>query len=1479
VIELSIHFTADDEEAPIEVRLFRADTGTWTDPVPFEPPLDDDVLGDLRWYLELFSTWPTGPDYERAERIESQMEDWGRALLESVTPDRESAQMWRQFADANDEGKLVTIDGVDARVLRLPWELLADEGGHLFSAGIGVRRRLKKVTGSPVKPFALPVRVLIVVSRPQGAGFIDPRAVSRPLLDALDALGDRVVTEFLYPPTLKALTDRLRDRTAPPVHVVHFDGHGVYDADLGLGYLLFETEEHQADRVDANRLGTLLNKCGVPLMVLNACQSAAQEEANPYASVAARLIRAGVGSVLAMNYSVLVAAAEKFVEAFYGALAGGLSVGQAVDEGRYDLYSDVERHTVTRRDEKGDLVERKIRLVDWFLPALYQQSMDPVVFQPTEGAPPAVSRAMPRALIDPSASGGLPAPPRHGFHGRAREMLQLERALAEHPVVVVHGFGGMGKTALAAEAGRWFHRTGRFPGGAAFVSFEHGGSLAQLCSWVAQAVSGDPNYLLHAEDPVAAVGQLLRDRPALVILDNFESVIGPDPMMPTEELQAILDAVSTWVEGSPPLSGEGSRLLITTRDTTFNDPRFAPSRRCTHVALDGLATPDALELAAAVIDDHGIDRARIPRQALVDLMKHLGGHPLSLTLVLPHLREYTPDELTARFEELLPGFTQGEAVARNESLAVSLEFSLRRLGAETRAALPDLAVFQGGCMEYDLLAITEIDEDLWQGARAELEAAALVSAESVPGVNPPFLRFHPTLAPYLAPRLDGERRAELEVRYWQRYYAVADYLYRSDTQHPHQARAIAVREMPNLLHALDRAIAAGAAAEAVDFATSIARFLDNFGRWRERDALMARVAGLDVAGEAGLTKAEYLALKEEGKALLGRGLATQARQVFQDLLDRLEMEPAYDVDYDHALTLWWLGRCLAAQGRPAQAIDFHRQALAGFEALSETNEQAKEMLGKVYTDLGDNLTSLGRFDEAQEAYESGLDISRDVGDRRSVGVKLGQLGTLALLRGDLDQARRRHTEALETFRALGEPQSEAVIWHQLGMVAQEAAEQGSAGDWDEAERCYREAVRIREQIRDLPLLATTFNQLAIVAVGAGRPADAERWYLRAQELKDQVAPHDHSTLGNLANLYLSQQRLEEAEQYAHSALQLQERQGVSSEPWKTYAILAQVAEARGRVEEAARWRRKEQESYAAYAGAAHRLPGWAPQFISVVAAAVQGNQEAQQNVEGILPQLEEGGWNNLCNAVRRILGGESDFEKLRTDLDREDAYIVHTILARLSGEAAPTPPAARAAPPPQAGEGQGAAAREALAQLRQQWAPVVDAVVMVAQDGAPVPPDLAAFLDRMGASDDWRVLVAVLRRILAGERDPAALLPGLDATDTVIAADVLQGLGVDVETPPLSGTGPGEGSQQAMGLEDLFDMVAQACRPDAPPQLGEQLYALTQQLARDPRLPAEIQALGRILNRILCGEREPDLSALPPELAQAVEQLLAAIPS
>ncbi len=78
-------------------------------------------------------------------------------------------------------------------------------------------------------------------------------------------------------------------------------------------------------------------------------------------------------------------------------------------------------------------------------------------------------------------------------------------------------------------------------------------------------------------------------------------------------------------------------------------------------------------------------------------MDFLGGHPLSIQLVLPALRDVPDvDSLIAEFDALLPGFIDGEGQARNQSLEVSLRFSLRRLGEAAQALLPRLALFQGG---------------------------------------------------------------------------------------------------------------------------------------------------------------------------------------------------------------------------------------------------------------------------------------------------------------------------------------------------------------------------------------------------------------------------------------------------------------------------------------------------------------------------------------------------------------------------------------------------------------------------------------------------------------------------------------------------------------------------------------------------------------------------------------------------------------
>ncbi|MEW5938013.1 MAG: tetratricopeptide repeat protein, partial [Chloroflexota bacterium] len=1248
-----------EDDLPIPFQVVFA--GQTTEQATFRNPLTDRDLANIRWYLEQYFLWPSDIDRERAHQIEGQLPKWGRQLFDAIfeqTP--QAGRLFERFDERRDGSNTMVIDTAEPRILRLPWELLSDKSGYLFSKRpqVTVVRRMQTLVANKSVSFDLPVRILMVTCRPDGAGFIDPRSIATPLLETLDAIPEQVEVEFLRPPTLKALDDRLRDATKPRVHIVHFDGHGVYDKSVGLGFLLFEDANHQKHEVDAEQLGTLLNESGIPLIVLNACQSAQPDDRNPFASVASRLIESGVGGVVAMNYSVLVETAKRFTREFYGALARGLSSSAAMDAARRSLFAETGRLSFTR---PGQEMAEVLHLQDWFLPALYQREEDLIPFKP-DGKAIAPSKKAAIPLQSEGKRGGFPPPPLHGFHGRARELLDLERAFATRNIVVLHGFGGQGKTSLAAQAAEWFTRTRLFER-AAFLSFENGASLEYVLNELGNALV-EENFQIHQGDKIAAIAQSLQENPALVVFDNFESILpnGNAPL-PAEDLQKLLDTAAHWFAHLTPDTSH-SALLITTRNPNIPHPAFSPSKTCLRKELEGLAPSDALELAASILEAHSLPRP--PRVPLETLLAFLKGHPLSLQLALPQLRDYTAEQLVEQYQSILPKIKIGEAKERNESLEVSLRFSLDRLGEEAKTLLTRLSVFEGGAWEPALLNVTEIPAEAWHALKPQLTSTALIRVEELEGVTVPFIHFHPTLAPHLRAQPESQANYQLLItRYWQTYYSLANQLYRDDTQHTIQARSIVLRELPNLKRALHLALEAGALDEAVDFADSINKFLNVFGRWRERDEIakeVDRYTGTQVNTDGKITQREFLLESGRGERLLQQGRAGEAEKVFRALLSRLE-DNADEFGYEITATLQRLGRCLHAQGRPSQAADFYRRAIALAEGLEQTDSN-KLQASKFHTDLADVFADMGQYDNARKEYESALEVDRELGDERGQGVDLGQLGTLAMMQGDLNEARKRHLEALGLFQRMGEDQMEAVAWHQLGMVAQEAR------DWDEAERCYKESVAIDEKIGDFQGAAQTCNQLALVAESAGRPAEAERWYLREIEIDErlgnpkELAP-DYS---NLANLYLSQNRDDEAETYARRALAIKETLDLSSEPWKTYQILAQLAEKRGRMDEVREWRRKEQESFAAFAGSDTQIKQFEPLIAAIVNAA-NGDEKAKAYLEGEYPKMQGNEqWAKGAQSIQQFVGGERDLNRLTEGLAREIALILIRALQALKGD-------------------------------------------------------------------------------------------------------------------------------------------------------------------------------------------------------------------
>jgi hypothetical protein len=341
----------------------------------------------------------------------------------------------------------------------------------------------------------------------------------------------------------------------------------------------------------------------------------------------------------------------------------------------------------------------------------------------------------------------MPPEPRYRFSGRALELLQIERYLLRKQLVVISGFGGIGKTALVREAADWLTRTGMYTS-ACFVTFEHGGDVTLLLSTLGSFLGiQDSNY--NSSDPDAALALLtsaLQTRPTLVIVDNLESIL-PGGEAPLERA----DRTQLWYAVRE-LASRGTGVLLTSRDSLGEEEHLAPGGRVAAFPLGGLTSYDAYALASRLLEDLDIPRIHAPYADLRDFLLQLDHNPLAIQLVLPLLKDRSLNTIRTDFTALLHTFIDDHTEGRNRSLLASLDYSLRRLSDTQRALLPRLAVFEGGAREKDLLEVAEIAEEEWTKLRQTLEQVALLTPEPIPGITDPFLHFHPALTPYLPTR-------------------------------------------------------------------------------------------------------------------------------------------------------------------------------------------------------------------------------------------------------------------------------------------------------------------------------------------------------------------------------------------------------------------------------------------------------------------------------------------------------------------------------------------------------------------------------------------------------------------------------------------------------------------------------------------------------------------------------------------------------
>jgi tetratricopeptide (TPR) repeat protein len=1233
---------------------------------PFVAPIGPIEAGELSWYLEKYAIWPSGIPViqDRAQKVEANLVEWGKRLHGMAMPITHTANVMEAWAKIGDhagrrfsvqvdaavdagasEADVLSAKAAATALLGLPWELLHNGKAFLFQGAqpTRVRRRLPGTEALAVPVVATPIRILLVTARPEddSCGYIDHRASALPLVEAMESLPGLVKIHVLSPPTLPALREELDRARAEkkPYHVVHFDGHGVYDRTVGLGGLCFEDpqdigklERRAHKTVNTDELGPLLRDHRIPLVFLEACQTAQAEKSSE--SVASELLKVGVASVVAMSHSVLVETARRFVEAFYDALARGTRVGDAMLAGQRQLKDDTFRGRIFGAGE--------LRLEDWFVPVLYQEKDDPQLFKTT----PAKQTQEDLQTALAARLGELPPVPDTGFIGRSRELLALQRLLREERYAVVRGQGGEGKTALAAEFARWMVRSQQIHR-AAFVSVEtHGNQRAVVDALGKQLVKKEFSAAGALDDAIQEVERALREQPTLLVVDNMESILLP-PFMERETPEALsqdareeLKAILALCERL--LKAGDTRLIFTSREALPAPFDVERHRR----ELHQLDREDAVKLVERVLNAAGGDAGAssdAAREEIEQLVDGVQCHARTLALLAPALRERGVEATRESLVELMTEMEKKFSGSREKSVFASVELSLRRLSEANRDRAQVLGVFHGGVNLVALQVMTAWEEADVTSLAVELVATGLATLNRYN-----HLTLNPALCPYLRGRMDAAERESLTARWVEAMRGYAGFLVQQSSQKTEVAATLTLLELPNLFALLDIVQRAGDAGTTIDLATSLYRLLQSLGKPR----LLDRVGQVRDAAAAALGDAWNHARFEVARTRIEQQLADgQLREALagaQELLRsaRAAGEQAYsEADYDRAMACILLARVLNTAGGAEQALPLLDEARRRFEAVEQQQPGcgAARMASVCFAEQGDCLWHLGRLEEAAEAYEERIRRAQQLGDDRGVAVGKGQIGSIRTDQRRYPEALKAYEEARARFTQLDEPGSIAVFWHQTGIVYQEA------GQPEAAEDAYRKALAIEVRLGDVAGQASTLGQLGNLYDDVlDRPEEAAAFYRQAADTYVEVgsAAKEGFVRNNLAGTLRKLRRLDDARQEILRAIECDAEFGHASEPWTTWAVLAGIETDALDPAAAAEAKRNAIACYLAYrrdGGENHAAEGRIS--LGVNKALLAGDPaSAASLLRQQTPSFEAAGIGGFIRALQAVVDGSRDIK-------------------------------------------------------------------------------------------------------------------------------------------------------------------------------------------------------------------------------------------
>ncbi|HEV2129198.1 MAG TPA: tetratricopeptide repeat protein [Thermomicrobiales bacterium] len=654
--------------------------------------------------------------------------------------------------------------------------------------------------------------------------------------------------------------------------------------------------------------------------------------------------------------------------------------------------------------------------------------------------------------------------------------------LAEHHrLVTLIGPGGVGKTRLAMCLAE--DLAANFPDGTWFVPLEHLRTSELVMPAIARTMG------VHE-----ALGQVgldllittLRDRRALLVLDNLEQVAGAA----SEIAQLLAGCKYLRILGT----SRASLRLRAEREVPV-EPLDTPAAGSVVAAAD-IAESAAVELfverARAVRPTFNLSNFTAP--IIAEICRRLDGLPLAIELAASTINVLSPQELLDRLNNRLQLLSNGavDLPARQRSLRSAIAWSHDLLDANERRLFESLSVFAG---EFGIeAAAVLLDENDETGGDSDvlptlssLVDKSLLNRIDVPDGEVRF-RMLSTIKEFGLERLADS--GDLVVAQHRLVAWALDLAERAapELTGPEQARWLSIleREHDNLRAALIVARDVSPE-EGLRVASALWRF------WATRGYLTEGCSWLEqyVAASDGIED-RYLA-----RALVSLGNLALDLGAYEDAI----------VSYDHGLRLfeklgdqWGVADALNGtglvdwyRGENLKARDAHEQSLAIRRELGNRQGEANSL-----SNLANAVRDLGEIELAGELHRQALQIRMSRGDRGATGFSLVNLGDISWRLGRADEAQSFFQQSLDTFREVHDMLGEAYALLGIGLAA------AMANDAGEARRSIADSLAIRLRLGDRRGVIECVEGIAALAARGRQESKAARLFGAAQALRRQI---------------------------------------------------------------------------------------------------------------------------------------------------------------------------------------------------------------------------------------------------------------------------------------------------------------------------------------------------------------------------------------